>query len=125
MYTCIMYIANVMTHAMTHNVRQGTLPSRSATLFSSTSRSFVDCVETFPAMIATYYTSHLIIASIIVRDMNDHIKTDKKFEDLFEIYDYRTNLSQTKHHKYTFWLPNGIPIFKPDVTQQRNKRQEK
>ena len=76
-------------------------------------------------MIATYYTSHLIIASIIVRDMNDHIKTDKKFEDLFKIYDYRTNLSQTKHHKYTFWLPNGIPIFKPDVTQQRNKQQEK
>ena len=107
-----------MTHAMTHNVRQGTLPSRSATLFSSTSRSFVDCVE-------TYYTSHLIIASIIVRDMNEHIKTDKKFEDLFEIYDYRTNLSQTKHHKYTFWLRNGIPIFKPDMTQQRNKRQEK
>ena len=57
--------------------------------------------------------------------MNEHIKTDKKFEDLFEIYHYRTNLSQTKHHKYTFWLRNGIPIFKPDMTQQRNKRQEK
>ena len=71
-----MYIANVMTHVMTHNARQGTLPSRSATLFSSTSRSFVDCVETLPVRIATYNTPHLIIASIIVRDMNEHIKTD-------------------------------------------------